>query len=164
MILRIYLVVANTIIGWFWVCQNSQQQQHDNNTSPRYAQLLRPPKLIIDITPQVQTGFLDSLPRARSLFFFFGSNSGFFYWVHHDDHVEFNQQCWTLWFAPSGRGRILFGWLFSCAVFTAIASYTKPTTRRTGNVQTSARAHQSVFTISNVWPRRFIDSRVLICL
>ena len=41
MILRIYLVVANTIIGWFWVCQ---QQQHDNNTSPRYAQLLRPPK------------------------------------------------------------------------------------------------------------------------
>jgi hypothetical protein len=39
MILRIYLVVANTIIGWFWVCRNkcSKQQQRE---SSGYAQLL----------------------------------------------------------------------------------------------------------------------------
>ena len=123
----------------------------------------RPPK-----SNQIDTDRVQAIQKPTGpitvLFLWFKQWILLFFWVHHDDHVEFNQQCWTLWFAPSGRGRILFGWLFSCAVFTAIASYTKSTTRRTGNVQTSARAHQSVFTISNVWPRRFIDSRVLICL
>ena len=92
MILRIFLVVANTIIGWFWVCRNSQQHSNITTTSPRYAH--RPPSTKLS-TDRVHK--LSKNPRARSLFFFFGSNSGFFYF--------FGCTTTTMWSSTNSAGR-----------------------------------------------------------
>lgn len=57
MILRIFLVVANTIIGWFWVCRNSQQHSNITTTSPRYAH--RPP------STKLSTAGFTSYPKTH---------------------------------------------------------------------------------------------------
>ncbi len=79
MILRIYLVVANTIIGWFWVPVCQQQQRGEVLVTPTSSH--RPPKSGKSDQYRERGFKLSKNPRARLRFFFFGSNSGFFYFL-----------------------------------------------------------------------------------